>query len=236
MIYFGHFPYFFYFANFVNFANFANFLYPTFFIVKIVVSASITSYIICKYNGKPFFNPKEYSHNYILAKLENVKKVSTNIIINYNLFYYLLSKFYLHDELFDIYFRIFQMIKFICILEFIAYIYHRLSHEIQFIYKNSHYIHHKNIVVYPIDSFEFDSIDSIALLTYFNIPLYFVPMNWIDYSLILYVYTIYSILIHSDIFTKEHIIHHRRFKYNYSIMIPIFDIIFGTYATHHEIL
>jgi sterol desaturase/sphingolipid hydroxylase (fatty acid hydroxylase superfamily) len=125
--------------------------------------------------------------------------------------------------------RIHSIFQFMFLLEFIAYWYHRLSHEIQFIYRNTHMIHHMNIEVYPLDFLEFDYIDNVAQTLYINLPLYFVPMNLNDYAIIYYFYATCAFLIHSDILTRDHMIHHRRFKYNYGLLFPVFDIIFKTY-------
>jgi sterol desaturase/sphingolipid hydroxylase (fatty acid hydroxylase superfamily) len=80
-----------------------------------------------------------------------------------------------------------------------------------------------------MDFLEFDWMDNIAQTLYINLPLVIVPMNINDYAMIYYIYATGAFLIHSDIFTKEHIIHHRKFKYNYCLLLPIFDHIFGTY-------
>ena len=103
-----------------------------------------------------------------------------------------------------------------------------------FLYKYSHKQHHQNVNVYPIDFLEFDYVDNVAQTLYINLPLYFVPMNHIDYSVIYYVYATGAFLIHSNIITNDHIIHHRMYKYNFCLLIPIFDIIFGTYFYDSE--
>jgi sterol desaturase/sphingolipid hydroxylase (fatty acid hydroxylase superfamily) len=133
---------------------------------------------------------------------------------------------------YEIHERLCNIAQFLFILEFIAYWYHRLSHEITTIYKNSHKDHHINIQVYPIDFLEFDYIDNIAQTLYINVPLYFVPMNINDYAIIYYIYATSAFLIHSPLITNHHIIHHQRFKCNYSLLFPFFDILFGTYAEH----
>ena len=209
--------------------NLLSIFYPTFFILKILLFSSMSAFYICKWKNKPFFNPQHYSYLYLVDKLHVILCVANQVIINYNIIYFGLSQYYLHEQSLVIGDRIFQNKKFILLLEFIAYVYHRLSHEIPFIYKHSHAEHHRNIVVYPIDFLEFDWIDNIAQTVYINAPLYFVTMNIYDYTLIYYIYATSAFLIHSDIITNDHIIHHRKFKFNYCLLIPIYDVLFWTY-------
>lgn len=208
--------------------------YPTFFILRTLCLSGITAFYLCKWYNKPLFNPQLYSHDYLVKKIYTIIDVGKYVVINYNIVYFTLSQYYLHEESLQIHVHIFQIMKFLFVLELIAYIYHRLSHEIPFLYKNSHSIHHKNIIVYPMDFLEFDFIDNIAQTTYINLPLVFVPMNIYDYAFIYYIYSTGAFLIHSDIFIKEHLIHHKQFKYNYCLLIPIFDVLFGTYLGENE--
>jgi sterol desaturase/sphingolipid hydroxylase (fatty acid hydroxylase superfamily) len=210
-----------------------NSFFPSIFIFKILVSSTLTAFFICKVLNKPFMNPGLYAKHktYLMDKMKIVVGVGKTVIFNYNIIYFFLSQYHLHHENTYVPTRILNVIKFLFMLEFIAYGYHRLSHEIQYIYKNSHKYHHMNIEVYPIDFLEFDYIDNIAQTLYVNLPLYFVPMNIDDYAMIYYIYATCAFLIHSDIINKDHMIHHRRFKYNYSLLIPVFDILFGTYLS-----
>ena len=204
-------------------------LYPTYFILKILVSSTFTAYYLCKWANKPFFNPEKYSHEYLLDKFNTVVNVGSRVVLNYNIIYFGFSQYFLHEESLNIHTRFLQKIHFIFYLELLAYIYHRISHEIPYLYKNSHAIHHRNVKIYPVDFLEFDWIDNIAQTLYINLPLVIVHMNINDYAMIYYIYATGAFLIHSDIFTKEHIIHHRKFKYNYCLLLPIFDHLFGTY-------
>lgn len=219
--------------------------FPTWFIFKILISSTLTSLLICKLSNKPFINPL-FSNEMVIHKINNAFGVATMVIINYNIIYFSLSQYYLHNDNDNnnennnendnekILHRIKTIGQFLFMLEFIAYWYHLLSHKISFIYKNSHKIHHMNIEVYPLDLLEIDYLDNIAQTLYINLPLYFVPMNINDYRLIYYIYATGAFLVHSDIFTKDHTIHHRLFKYNYGFLIPIFDILFGTYKSDFD--
>jgi sterol desaturase/sphingolipid hydroxylase (fatty acid hydroxylase superfamily) len=197
--------------------------------MKILISSGLSAFFLCKLSNQPFFNPSLYSHKYLLDKMKIVTSVGTQITVNYNVIYFLLARHYLHEDCIYTHHRIFQNIKFIFLLELIAYTYHRLSHRIPYLYNKQHSVHHRNIEIYPIDFLEFDITDNIAQTLYINLPLYFVPMNRNDYSLIYYIYATCAFLIHSDILTNDHIIHHKYFKYNYSLLIPVFDVLFGTY-------
>lgn len=210
---------------------FISLFYPTYFILKILVSSTMTAFLLCKLENKPFFNPELYSHKYLFDKMGIVTNVGKQVILFYNIIYFTLSQFYLHETSLDFHERLFQTVKFVFLLEFIAYVYHRLSHTIPYLYKNKHSLHHKNINIYPIDFLEFDTTDNIAQTLYINLPLYFVHMHLNDYALIYYIYSTCAFLIHSNIITDHHIIHHKYFKYNYSLLIPIFDMLFGTYRS-----
>ena len=206
-------------------------LYPSFFILKILISSGLTAFLMCKLSNQSFFNPQLYSHKYLLDKMNTVTSVGTQVLVNYNVIYFVLARHYLHEDCIEIHLRIFQNIKFIFLLELIAYIYHRLSHKIPYLYNKQHSVHHRNIEIYPIDFLDFDITDNIAQTLYIHLPLYFFPMNQNDYSLIYYIYATCAFLIHSNIITDHHIIHHKFFKYNYSLLIPMFDMLFGTYRS-----
>jgi sterol desaturase/sphingolipid hydroxylase (fatty acid hydroxylase superfamily) len=203
--------------------------FPTIFIFKILVSSTLTAFFLCKVLNKPFMNPHLYNRTYVMDKINTVTSVGKGVILNYNIIYFALSQYYLREDILDLHTRVLNNIQFLFLLEFIAYWYHRLSHEISYIYKHSHCQHHMNIHVYPIDFLEFDYMDNIAQTLYINLPLYFIPMHINDYAVIYYIYATCAFLIHSDILSNDHIIHHRRFKYNYSLLFPVFDVLFGTY-------
>jgi sterol desaturase/sphingolipid hydroxylase (fatty acid hydroxylase superfamily) len=204
-------------------------VYPTWFIFRILLCSTLSAFFICTLTNTPFMNPQLYNKKYILDKISTVVNVGKGVIINYNIMYFALSQYYLHNDCYPIMTRLWNNVQFIILLEFIAYWYHRLSHSITYIYKNSHSQHHVNVEIYPIDFLEFDYIDNIAQTLYINLPLYFVPMNIYDYTMIYYIYATGAFLIHSNILTQDHIIHHRNFKYNYCLLLPLFDIVFDTY-------
>lgn len=203
-------------------------LFPTIFIFEILAFSTLTALIICNMQKKPFVNPALTKVS-MCARIYNAIDVGLKVMFNYNIVYFTLSRFHLHYENEDLNCRINRIFQFIFLLEFIAYWYHRVSHKIQFIYNISHSVHHRNVEVYPLDFLEFDYIDNVAQTLYINVPLYFLPMNMNDYAIIYYFYSTCGFLVHSDILTRDHRIHHRQLKYNFGLLFPIFDIIFGTY-------
>ena len=207
--------------------------YPTWFITNMLVASTLTAFISCYLTNKPFFNPNLYCIKHVIDKTSTALSVGTQYIINYNVMYYTIVQYNLHEyenwNESDTHSRILQNIKFVIVLEFIAYWYHRLSHSITYIYKNSHCHHHTNLNTYPIDFLQVDYIDNTIHTLYMSLPLYFVPMYHIDYTILYYIYTTGGFLVHSDIISQDHVIHHKMFKYNFCLLFPIFDILFGTY-------
>ena len=206
-------------------------IYPTYFISNILFSSGLTAFLICECNGKSFVNPELYCHEYFINKVNKIGHVGKYVVLNYNIVYFLLSQYYLHNETYGFVFEMGQTVKFVLLLEFIAYVYHRMSHRFPLLYNGLHSIHHRNMEVYPIDFLEFDLTDNIAQTLYINLPLYFVPMNIYTYTLVYYIYATGAFLIHSDLLNNDHVIHHKYFKYNFALLLPIFDILFGTYRT-----
>jgi sterol desaturase/sphingolipid hydroxylase (fatty acid hydroxylase superfamily) len=205
--------------------------YPTWFILNMLVTSIFTAFILCKLCNKPFFHPQLYNSSYIIHKISNTCNVLIQYTINYNIIYYSIVQYKLQDYLEDSTSRILHNIQYILILEFIAYWVHRISHSITYIYKNSHSHHHSNHSIYPVDFLQVDYIDNAMHALYMSLPLYFVPICNNDYTMIYYMYSIGGFLVHSDIITNVHVIHHKMFKYNFCALFPIFDIVFGTYKT-----
>lgn len=205
--------------------------YPTWFIGNMLVASTITAFMLCKLYNKDFFNPQLYCGKYITDKTYYALTLATQYIINYNVLYYTIVQHKLHEPHIDIHYRVLQNFKFILVLEFIGYWIHRLSHSIQYIYKNSHSHHHVNLNIYPVDFLQVDYVDNAIHSLYMSLPLCFVSMGKMDYNMIYYIYTTCGFLIHSDIITRHHIIHHKMFKYNFCVLVPVFDVLFGTYKT-----
>jgi sterol desaturase/sphingolipid hydroxylase (fatty acid hydroxylase superfamily) len=119
------------------------------------------------------------------------------------------------------------MILYCLFIEANYYVYHRFIHK--YYYGNIHKKHHENIHVYPFDTFHLTQIDDMALVLSLGLPLAFIKISMVEHFLILYIYITTSYLSHSELFWHHHSIHHRFLYSNFCILVPIFDILFGTY-------
>ena len=113
------------------------------------------------------------------------------------------------------------------IAEMSYYVYHRAIHH-KYLYKQIHSKHHENIVVYPLDSLYFTSIDVICYISCLHSPLLFIKMDWFEYFIAVYFYLTMGFLYHSNMCYTNHVIHHKLFKCNYCLVFPFFDIAFQT--------
>ena len=121
-----------------------------------------------------------------------------------------------------------NMSLYIVLVEGMNYAYHRLMHTPYF-FKRIHYKHHEDRSVYPIDTFYMTFLDVSLNVLVLAIPVLFLRMNVMEYSMMTYFYVTGEFLAHSNILTNHHLIHHWKVKGNYCILFPIFDVIFGTY-------
>jgi sterol desaturase/sphingolipid hydroxylase (fatty acid hydroxylase superfamily) len=202
-------------------------LIPSTFFMNILIYSGLTAYGICNFLNQPFFNQQKYSLPYLEEKITAISRVGGAAIVNYNALYFGFSQFYLHNESETFYQTSISTLKYILILEFLYYVYHRLCHH-KLLYKWIHAHHHSNIAVYPIDFLHIDYFDNLILITCFNFPLYFSPLSYRQFALILYVYSVCGFLIHGDIIGDRHVIHHKYFKSNYCLVFPIYDYMFST--------
>jgi len=122
--------------------------------------------------------------------------------------------------------RCWNSFKYVLILEFIGYWYHRISHLDIFYGK----IHTHD---YPYDYLMCTKYDIIARAAYTYIPLRIVPMTYFDFMMIYYFYIYFGFLSDTNIFIR---IHRHTKKYNYSIVFPIYDYCFGTHLSKDEFL
>ena len=96
---------------------FISLFYPTYFILKILFSSTMTAFLICKLDNKPFFSPELYSHDYLVRhKMGIVTNVGKQVILFYNIIYFTLSQYYLHEKSLDFHERLFQTVKFVFLL------------------------------------------------------------------------------------------------------------------------
>jgi sterol desaturase/sphingolipid hydroxylase (fatty acid hydroxylase superfamily) len=188
--------------------------------------STITAFFICYLNKYPFINP-----NFEREKqLERINDYIMNVpvlLFQSTGFMYLFSDNIIpygkHTWLGTCY----SIFLYCLLIEANYYAYHRFIHK--YYYEHVHKKHHSNVVVYPFDTFYLTSIDDAASIVSIGLPVVFMKISAVEQIFILYIYITTSYFSHSDLFWKHHKIHHQLLNYNYCILFPIFDIIFGTY-------
>ena len=190
------------------------------------IMSTLSAYFICSYNNYPFINPSLTDEEQNLKINEYIKNVPILIIQSSGLMYLISDNIIKYDEhtLFQSFYTL--CMYFLCI-EAIYYVYHRLIHT--YFYLDVHKKHHTNIIVYPFDTFFLTELDDLASIVSIGIPSIFIKISILEQFIILYLYITTSYLSHSNLFWSHHNIHHKLFKYNFCILFPIFDIMFGTY-------
>jgi sterol desaturase/sphingolipid hydroxylase (fatty acid hydroxylase superfamily) len=178
------------------------------------------------------FNMKLIHPNFSVEKVRNhksliFKNLSKLFVTFLPIFQYLfLHKIqitphsYLHST--------FLMTSYSVFIELFYYSFHYILHNYNWLYQNIHKKHHENTDVYPIDAFYISYPDLLGVNICVLLPIYLIPLNYYEFIFIMYFYTTSGILVHSDIFVNHHKIHHKLFDCNYSMVFPIFDVIFDT--------
>lgn len=192
-------------------------------ILQIFVASSFTAFVICKVLGQPFFNPKFYEISNVKQSLFSYSIIYTQAVAVASVAYP-----YLDQNKHSFLRSASNLAEYSIWIELFYYIYHRTQHNF-WLYKWIHAKHHENVVVYPIDTVHLGIIDSMGLILAIVTPMWFVQVDFCEYSTIVYVYLTGAFLSHSDIIWKHHDIHHKEFKVNYCFLFPIFDIVCGTY-------
>lgn len=197
--------------------------------LSVFVSSTSTAYILSKMANVPFVNPsftinKTYSNlRFIMGNVYTVVSTTTLPLIT------VLYMAVLDESKHSVCKMGANLISYAVLIEFSYYIYHRTQHSILFL-KKIHNKHHENINVYPFDTFYIDYFDAIGLSVCLLYPSTIVYVNSSELFLILYFYATGAYIEHSNILTRHHIIHHRRFNCNYSFIFPVFDILFGSHT------
>jgi sterol desaturase/sphingolipid hydroxylase (fatty acid hydroxylase superfamily) len=202
-------------------------IYSIYIIISSFSLSAITTFIICYINNKPFINP-----NYNVEKrIERIKEMGKNMIIltfqSFGMIYVVSENIIPYREHSNIFESIFSMIQICFFIEANYYMYHRIIHK--YYYTEVHKKHHENVIVYPFDTFFLTDVDDFAFMFSLLFPSTFIKISVIEQSLIIYIYITTSVISHSDIYWKHHYIHHKLPCYNYCLLFPIFDILFGTY-------
>ena len=191
--------------------------------------STITSFLIFYANKYPFINPNFNNEE----KMDRINEYIRNVpllILQSTGFMYIISDNIIPYKQHSWVESIYSIGLYCLLIEAIYYIYHRIIHK--YYYANVHKKHHKNIIVYPFDTFFLTSLDDLASIISIGLPVIFINISIYEQIIILYIYITSSYLSHSELFWSHHSIHHKLLNYNYCILFPIFDIIFGTYKSH----
>jgi sterol desaturase/sphingolipid hydroxylase (fatty acid hydroxylase superfamily) len=188
--------------------------------------STITAYFICSYNNYPFVNPKMNYTECLIRFIELLKNIPL-LLCHSTGFLYIMSDNILpygHHTWIE---SAISMFTYCLLVEANYYIYHRFIHK--YYYVVVHKKHHENVIVYPFDTFHSTHIDDFASIISLGLPLMFMKISILEQAIITYIYITSSYLSHSELFWHDHSIHHKLLKYNFCILFPVFDIVFGTY-------
>jgi sterol desaturase/sphingolipid hydroxylase (fatty acid hydroxylase superfamily) len=201
------------------------------FIASTFVISTITSFFICYANNCPFINPTFSKEERMTRINEYIRNVPLLIFQSTGLMYIVSDNILPYGK--HTWFESLSSMCVYCILiEANYYVYHRMIHK--YYYVSVHKKHHANIIVYPFDTYYLTSLDDLASIVSIGMPVIFINLSLCEAMLILYLYITTSYLSHSELYWSHHCIHHKLLNYNYCILFPIFDIIFGTYRRNHK--
>jgi sterol desaturase/sphingolipid hydroxylase (fatty acid hydroxylase superfamily) len=193
--------------------------------------STITSFLICYANSYPFMNPTFRNEKRITRIKEYIKNVPLLICQSTGLMY-IVSDNIIPYERNNWVESLYSMCLYFLLIEANYYVYHRIIHK--YFYVNVHKKHHTNIIVYPFDTFYLTTLDDLASIISIGMPIIFINISVYEQIIILYIYITSSYLSHSELYWSHHSIHHKLLNYNYCILFPIFDIIFGTYRSYKK--
>ena len=194
-------------------------------VISVFGSAVLSAYAICAINRAPFYNPslsKVQLVNSLCDSAKNLGIIGVEVIVCAYLYYpYLETGFHSFLR------TVSNIIEYSMWIELFYYGYHRILHTSNF-YSIIHAQHHKNRIVYPMDTLAIHWLDSTGMIVTLVSPIWFVQVNNFEHNFIMYIYLTGSFLTHSKILVDRHITHHERFKCNYCFLFPVFDYAFGT--------
>jgi len=195
-------------------------------IVSTFALSTATTLFICYLNNQPFINPTFSSEEKTKRIHEYLRNVPLLIFQSTGLMYIVSDNIIPYEQ--HTLFESFSSMCLYCLLiEANYYIYHRLIHK--YYYIDVHKKHHMNIIVYPFDTFYLTGLDDLASIVSIGSPILFINISVYEQIIILYLYITTSYLSHSQLFWQHHSIHHKLPQYNFCILFPVFDILFGTY-------
>lgn len=192
--------------------------------------SAFTSIAYCRLINKPYINP-----NYSFEKTrEQLIDMARNVPIL--LLQSILFTCYIYNSLLPRgshtpFQSVYTLFYYSVLAELNYYAYHRAAHS-RYFYALVHKKHHAIVNVYPFDTFYFTSIDDISLATCLELPLLFVSLTQMELIIVLWFYITMGFLAHSNYVYGLHDLHHLFLKCNYCIVIPYFDILFGTFKTN----
>ena len=207
-------------------------LLPSGLIVLGLFTASIsTAYYICEIKKLPFMNPAYYKDTEVRNKYySQITQTMPPVFIGTTLLFNHASQYFRQDKMTAFQTGIYLLL-YCVVIEIAYYLYHRMIHH-KYVYKTIHSKHHENVVIYPLDSIYVGPLDIFLYITCLHIPIYLLRVDLFIYSICVYMYVSLGFISHSNILYNHHIIHHKLFRYNYCLVIPIFDVIFATYREH----
>jgi len=194
--------------------------------------STLSAFLICYVNNYPFMNPTFSNEERITRINEYLRNVPLLIFQSTGLMYIVSDNIipYGRNSLVE---SLYSISLYCFLIEANYYLYHRIIHK--YFYTNVHKKHHTNIIVYPFDTFFLTELDDLASIISIGSPIIFINITVYEQILILYIYITSSYLSHSELYWSHHSIHHKLLNYNYCILFPIFDIIFGTYRSYTTI-
>lgn len=213
--------------------------YSTLFVFTHFFISIMNSMVICNWIKYPFINySKQYSVKYIGKKINSITTFIFYSVVNHHLIHFTFSDHFLYSiEIINdnqiqnqFFFHFINYIKYILLLEFFFYLFHRISHH-SIVYKYIHAGHHQNLTIYPIDAIDGNYLDNIIFELSLHLPLIILNLNYYEYIFFYNFYSTGNMLVHSRMITNIHVNHHRYFKRNYCLLFPIYDFILYTLET-----
>jgi sterol desaturase/sphingolipid hydroxylase (fatty acid hydroxylase superfamily) len=200
-------------------------------IISTFTMSTITSFLICYANNYSFMNPTFSNEKRMTRINEYIRNVPLLVCQSTGLMYIVSDNIipYGQHTLIE---SLYSICLYCLLIEANYYMYHRIIHK--YFYVNVHKQHHINVIVYPFDTFYLTSLDDLASIVSIGMPIIFINISVYEQIIILYIYITTSYLSHSELYWSHHSIHHKLLNYNYCILFPIFDIIFGTYRSYKK--